>query len=298
MGCGALGSLIAGYCQRANIPLNAFLPPSCAGQTCYQGQLKLLSGETIQLSLAKQTLPAEVILVCLKAYQIAPQIAALSKLGLIKKNAQIILLNNGLGIREQVLSILPDADIVNANSTMGALKTAVGKVQQTGLGQCTFGRLAPHTSTSTPQILQSLIQSHPHAFSWSQQIALSLYQKLFINCLINPITARDQVKNGDLLQAKYYDELLQLSAEIASLTRKSPTLAKYGFNQKSVLDQVLQVAGATAANYSSMNRDIYFKRKTEIEYITGYLLTMAQSVGIELPTHQALYHLILQAETT
>ena len=36
-------------------------------------------------------------------------------------------------------------------------------------------------------------------------------------------------------------------------------------------------------------QDLLHQRKTEIDYITGYLLQQAEKQGIDLPRHRALY---------
>jgi 2-dehydropantoate 2-reductase len=38
-----------------------------------------------------------------------------------------------------------------------------------------------------------------------------------------------------------------------------------------------------------MQQDLANQRRTEIDYITGYLLQQAEQHGLELPRHRALY---------
>ena len=54
----------------------------------------------------------------------------------------------------------------------------------------------------------------------------------------------------------------------------------------------MKVAGATAANRSSMLQDIEAGRRTEINELTGALLHIAQRRRVETPTHEAMLHLI------
>jgi 2-dehydropantoate 2-reductase len=45
---------------------------------------------------------------------------------------------------------------------------------------------------------------------------------------------------------------------------------------------------ATAANQSSMLRDVLQGRPTEIDYITGYLCSEADRLGVPCPANQQL----------
>ena len=60
--------------------------------------------------------------------------------------------------------------------------------------------------------------------------------------------------------------------------------------EKSTLEStVYQVINATAENFSSMKQDIHYQRKSEIDFITGYLLKQAKIHNIKAPENQALY---------
>ncbi|MEF1218253.1 ketopantoate reductase C-terminal domain-containing protein, partial [Photobacterium damselae] len=60
--------------------------------------------------------------------------------------------------------------------------------------------------------------------------------------------------------------------------------------------RVNQVILATQANYSSMNRDVFHHRTTEIDYITGYLIETARRHHIVSPYNEELWQQIKQLE--
>lgn len=292
LGLGALGNVFAAHCQLAGIQLTAILPARLGEQKCYQSQVKLLPDTKVELQLTTPTNTIEQMFVALKAYQIEPAIKQLISTQKLAKNAQIILLNNGLGVYEKIRQHSPQADIINASVTQGALRLKPTQIAQTGIGQFTFGRLSAHNK-SVPQWLVQLQQYNAESFCWQKTIATTLWQKLFINCLINPLTARDQIKNGQLLDLHYRAELVQLAQEIEEFCK----IVGLPFTQNSVLEQVLKVAKNTSQNYSSMNRDLFMRRKTEIDFINGYLITEAEKINLSLPAHTSLYQTICSAET-
>lgn len=52
----------------------------------------------------------------------------------------------------------------------------------------------------------------------------------------------------------------------------------------------------TASNYSSMHQDIHHGRQTEIEAITGYLLSRAAKYSIATPANKAIYRQLKSLE--
>ena len=53
-------------------------------------------------------------------------------------------------------------------------------------------------------------------------------------------------------------------------------------------EQVLDVVANTALNRSSMLQDIESGRRSEIDYITGYLCRVAEQHGIAMPINRQL----------
>ncbi len=104
-----------------------------------------------------------------------------------------------------------------------------------------------------------------------------------VNAIINPLTAIWNQPNGALLE--HIEEVAALCQEL------HPLLVKQGLSEtpETWCRQVLQVADRTAQNFSSMHQDIVHHRKTEIDYITGYLLQQAEKQGLDLPGHRELY---------
>ena len=65
-----------------------------------------------------------------------------------------------------------------------------------------------------------------------------------------------------------------------------------GLTRASLYDEVVRVAGVTYGNISSMLLDVRNGETTELEYITGYLLTLGQTHGVRMSRIAALHYLI------
>ncbi|WP_354625109.1 ketopantoate reductase C-terminal domain-containing protein [Psychromonas sp. MME2] len=125
---------------------------------------------------------------------------------------------------------------------------------------------------------------------WVDNINEKLWLKLLINVAINPLTAIYQVKNGQLLAPEFATLINRIIKESVLISKAE----KMPFSEEELLATVTQVISKTAENYSSMNRDIHFKRKTENEYISGYLLAKAAKHAINVPTIAKLHQKIDQ----
>lgn len=117
-------------------------------------------------------------------------------------------------------------------------------------------------------------------------------RKLAINLVINPLTAVLNRTTGALLEAAAWELVVELVREMA------PVLAARGLEGgwEGILRLVEQVTRQTADNVSSMLADVRAGRRTEIEEITGVLLRWGEELGLELPRHRALYHLVRALE--
>ncbi len=109
-----------------------------------------------------------------------------------------------------------------------------------------------------------------------------IQEKLFINAVINPLTAVLGVRNGELLENPEWHKLLGL------LVEEMETVLPV---QNGAL-KVKEICRVTANNFSSMALDKKHGRKTEIDGIVLPILEKAEREGKTLPTLRTLYHII------
>ena len=121
---------------------------------------------------------------------------------------------------------------------------------------------------------------------WDADIDQALWLKLAINCAINPLTAVHGCLNGELAQRpELAMEVRRLCEEIAAISRA----AGYTSAAANLEQAVTDVIAGTANNRSSMLQDVQDGHRTEIDYITGYLLCVARRHGIAAPCNQSLF---------
>lgn len=193
--------------------------------------------------------------------------------------APVILLHNGMGVREQLAASRPDLNLLAGATTEGAYLDGEILVHA-GVGDTVIGR----QGEAQPEWFAPFAESNER-FRWTADIDATLWKKLLVNCAINPLTAIHRCPNGQLLEdPALRRELEQVCVELAAVSaaRGNHTAARQ------VGDWVAQVIRQTAPNQSSMLQDVTRHRATEIDYITGFLLREAHRLGIACPHNESL----------
>lgn len=288
---GALGRLYAGRLCLSGAAVAAL-------HTGHQGDCRYLLSDSqgqhqIQLPWGWPQTPPQAVLVMVKAYQVvaavtpwAERIAAL--------RLPVVLLHNGMGTLAPCQTLLGEqVPILLGCSSHGALRDEQGNVRHSGFGTTTLGHGSgpPLSMDARLALCQRLEQALPPVH-WSDQIEQALWLKLAINAVINPLTALHQCPNGALAEPRFAALQQQLIAELALFFSH----AGIALNEAQLTAAISTTIRATATNLSSMNRDLAAGRRTEIDAISGYLLSEARRFGLTLVTHQQLYEAIRLAE--
>lgn len=206
--------------------------------------------------------------------------------------SRILLFQNGLGHPEKVLERFAHVRVYAAVSTEGAQRMSAHAYRHTGYGHTWIGGL--HPAATRDEVLEALLRSwsQDRKVSWSPEIAQRLWDKWFINCAINPLTALLGIPNGKVQESPELRKLVQqILAEAMHVAEKK------GYQPRGDLfEQVMEVCRKTSANHSSMLQDVEKGRMTEIGALNGLLVEWAQELKVEVPVNQTLVRLIRALE--
>lgn len=282
LGAGSLGTLWAARLARAGLPVRLILRDHrrLASYQTANGLTLVEQGVAHTYPVVGETSdspgPIHRLLVACKAYDAQEAVAQLEHR--LVPDAELILLQNGLGSQDAVAAQLPQARCIFASSTEGAFRESDWRGVFAGHGYTWLGD-ARHP---TPPLWLDDLQAAGIPHEWSTDILTRLWRKLALNCAINPLTVLYQCRNGEL-QA-HQCEVATLCAELADLLEccGQPAAAE---DLHSEVERVIQ---ATAANYSSMYQDVASARRTEISYLLGYACQAAARHQLSLPHLQQL----------
>ncbi|OGO76361.1 MAG: hypothetical protein A2203_15675 [Chromatiales bacterium RIFOXYA1_FULL_46_5] len=284
VGAGAIGLLSAARLHLAGYPVQ--LHRRSVGTFDFTFQ----SADALQhLSLPSQILlPYTYVVLPVKAYAVLDALTQL--LPLLADNAQLVLSHNGMGTIKQVLSLLkPEQGLWFLSTSHGAFKPDHTSVMHSGQGQSVLGALN-QAAYAQQQNVEQAMQVALGPLVVMDDIWPALWQKLAVNAVVNPLTALHQCKNGELSNPKYAAAIEQLIEEFVQVAKASGQ----DFSTDSIQSRVAQVITQTSENYSSMQQDYAKGRRSELDYITGFLLRQAEQYQLQLPAHQAIYQLLRQ----
>ncbi len=282
LGAGSLGTLWATRLARAGVPVRLILRNEArlADYRAGQGLTLVEQGVEQTYPVVGETPdspePIHRLLVACKAYDAQSAIAQLHPR--LAPDAELILLQNGLGSQDAVAAQVPLARCIYASSTEGAFREGDWRGVFAGHGYTWLG----DASHPTPPLWLNDLQAAGIPHDWASDILTRLWRKLALNCAINPLTVLYQCRNGGL-QA-HACEVATLCAELAELLEccGQPAAAQ------DLHSEVQRVIQATAANYSSMHQDVANHRRTEISYLLGYACQAAARHQLVLPHLQQL----------
>ncbi|WP_248742557.1 MULTISPECIES: putative 2-dehydropantoate 2-reductase [unclassified Pseudomonas] len=282
LGAGSLGTLWATRLARAGLPVRLILRDiDRLHDYATTGGLTLVEqGVASSYAIPGETPdspgPIRRLLVACKAYDAESAVASVAHR--LAPDAELILLQNGLGSQEAVAAQVPQARCISASSTEGAFRDGDWRVVFAGHGYTWLGD-AGHPVA--PFWLDDLEAAKiPH--EWSADILTRLWRKLALNCAINPLTVLHDCRNGGLQE--HHCEVATLCAELTELLERCGQPAAADNLQQ----EVERVISATAANFSSMYQDVANKRRTEISYLLGHACKAAQRHQLNLPHLQQL----------
>lgn len=282
LGAGSLGTLWATRLARTGLPVRLILRDiDRLHDYATAGGLTLVEqGVASSYAIPGETPdspgPIRRLLVACKAYDAESAVAGVAHR--LAPDAELILLQNGLGSQEAVAAQVPKARCISASSTEGAFRDGDWRVVFAGHGYTWLGD-AGHPVA--PFWLDDLEAARiPH--EWSADILTRLWRKLALNCAINPLTVLHDCRNGGLQD--HHCEVATLCAELTELLERCGQPAAADNLQQ----EVERVISATAANFSSMYQDVASKRRTEISYLLGHACKVAQRHQLNLPHLQQL----------
>ncbi|MFS1901782.1 2-dehydropantoate 2-reductase [Vibrio lentus] len=285
VGPGAIGSLWAIKLLQAGHNVSLW------SRTTYNSIDLLLDGQA-SLSFSNNNIEklsaSDLVIVTVKAWQVEEATTPL--LQHLDPDTILMFMHNGMGAVDQIATQIDAHPVVLATTTQAAFKPNRNNVSHTGIGQTQLGTFNLKGQQCT--FLVDVLEHALPAVSWDPEIKTALWTKLAINCAINPLTGLEQIKNGELADKRFSEVLSSIIRELTQVMLAEDITCSFDELETSV-SKVIQ---ATAKNNSSMKQDMFYQRKTEIDFITGHLIKTALKHQIEVPVNQKLFAQVKEQE--
>lgn len=293
LGTGALGTLFAARLAAAGVQV-AVLGTWTEAIAALNKDGARVEGEKSQPVFAAADpsvcAPADLALVLVKSWQ--TERAARQLAECLAPGGLAVSLQNGLGNDALLAGILRQAQggasglrrVSAGVTTLGAFLTAPGVARLAGAG--------PVWLEAHPRLdgLAALLAEAGFRVERAADIRPRQWGKLVINAAINPLTAILRVPNGSLLADPLARGLLGgLAREAASVAEALGVALPFPGPERAAEE----VAKRTAANHSSMLRDVLRGAPTEIEAINGAVVREGQALGMPAPLNWLVRGLVL-----
>ncbi|MFJ7667894.1 ketopantoate reductase family protein [Lysinibacillus sp. NPDC097195] len=289
IGAGAVGQLMASFLAQAQMHVTLVVRRQEQADELNLKQLKRinLDGSLTMQQIAstvdlKSLSQPDLIIIAVKYGQLPNIYKQLTDL---PKEIPVLFVQNGLAHFDEALR-LPQHTIAFSSVSFGAQTLDCSTVQHRGVGPIRIG-----IARGDEGVFNKLLHLGSALFPIElvDDAEQMLFEKAVLNCLINPLTAVLQIKNGDLLTNKQAHLLMhtiyqELAEAFVHIKRSIP------------FSTVIALCEKTAANTSSMLADRIHGRKSEVESIVGVVLQKALGNGYSLPTLRTLYHQVLAIE--
>lgn len=247
------------------------------------------------------TIDADCVLVTVKSAATAEAGRALR--GRLTPNAVVVSLQNGLGNAETLRAELPETNVLAGMVPFNVVARGPGHFHQGSEGALAIER-HPALSALRPAFAAADLPVGEHA-----DMRAVLWAKLLLN-LNNPINALSGIPLKTELAQRGYRRSLALAQQEAlrlleqariPLARLTPLPPRRLPQLLSVPDVVFRLLASKMLAIdplarSSMWEDFEAGRATEIDYINGEVLRLAQTLGRRAPVNARLVELVRAAE--
>jgi 2-dehydropantoate 2-reductase len=236
----------------------------------------------------KKMPPCDVVVVALKTTQnhLLPELLP----SIVKENGVVLVLQNGLGVEEEIAQIVPGVGVIGGICFLCANKVAPGHIVHLDYGQIILGGYADnYQAMGITEKMQQIAANFKNAGISSEltpDLLLGRWKKLVWNIPYNGLSVILDARTDQLMANPYTSKLVeQLMQEVLMGAKSTGRLIPESFIQ-TMLDHTVKMTPYS----TSMKIDYDQHRPLEVEAIFGNSLRKAQTSGVELPKISCLYY--------
>ena len=206
---------------------------------------------------------------------------------LIGPDTLLLSLQNGMGNEEIMREFAAPEQILLGTTKHNCVTRSPGTVYHSGSGITHIG--SPVGNLAAAQTVAGQFRKCGLEADVCDSVRHLLWEKLFVNMTINPLTALLGAPIGVLAT----DPELQTLAR--TLIDEAVTVAAAdgeSFDASSVFDSLTLTVQKLSTGKASMCQDLERKHRTEIDFINGAVVRLGRKYGIPTPSHEVIVRLI------
>ena len=295
-GAGSIGSLFAGRIAYSGFDVGVVGRKQHVakirekGLTVIEEENNLVSYLPAETQFNPQTKRSDAILITTKAYD--NEIVANTLANNVSKETPVFIIQNGMGNEQIFKEKLPSNPIYRAITTEAAELIHPGIVKHVAFGKTSFGIVSGKANGFTNQV-KNILSKSGFFVKTTDEIQVKMWHKLLANASICPLGAILHTKNGRILDLPSSERIFD------AIINEGIALAKHLLPQEDFStsrDFILSIIEKTRNNKCSMLQDIERGRRTEIDYMNGFIVRESRKFGLKTPVNAAITELIRYLE--
>ena len=239
------------------------------------------------------------------------RVRAVTRLDSLPPNALIVLTTKVSDTRDAIAGV---RHLTNGDTTVLCVQNGLyseNVVKSVVADRCVVLRAITHFGAifRTPGVVElkisaaTRIEDHPRSQAIADAFAAcglhgqvttrikdEMWQKLVVNCVINPINAITRTEVGAIADERLRPLKQLIVDECRAVAARDGVDLAADF-----VDQIDRVY-APSKNLSSMQQDLLKGRRTEIDFLNGAVVALGAQYGVECPVNQALTMIIKAME--
>jgi 2-dehydropantoate 2-reductase len=292
LGTGALGGFYGAKLQKAGLNVH-FLLHSDYEHVSKQGLIvESVDGDftlrQVNAYCNVEKMPrCDVVVVALKTTQnhLLPKLLP----PIVKDDGVVLVLQNGLGVEEEVAQIVGSDRVIGGLCFLTANKVAPGHIYHVSYKNIILGEYTPNYhpggSTDRMQHIGKDFENADIPIELAEDLLLARWKKLVWNIPYNGLSVILNATTAELMADVHARELVeQIMYEVAAGAKSCQCMIPDSFIQT-----MLNNTAKMKPYRTSMKIDYDEHRPLEVEAIFGNPLRMAQAAGVNLPQISCLY---------
>jgi 2-dehydropantoate 2-reductase len=236
---------------------------------------------------------ADLVLLCVKSLDTEQTLSEIKSI--LPNTAVLLSLQNGVAnieIASKTISNRIYAAVVYVAAGMIGQRT----MKHHGRGELLIGGLGNNTADDQENLegIRHLFEAANVPCLITSQIKRDMWLKFLVNCSFNAISGIGQIPYGEMVKSP---EIVQLIEEITKEFLAVAALEDVKISMSEALTANDSIATTMVTQVSSTAQDLSRGKKTEIDFLNGYIVELGRRHGIATPYNESVHALVKMLES-
>ena len=232
----------------------------------------------------------DAVIVMCKATALEPALNSIKNI--IGEKTVFMSFQNGIGHEAIIQSIVGNEKVIGGTTTQASNILGPGHIMNHGALPSWIGEYEGGITERISEIADTFT-AHNLEMIAAEDVKKRKWMKLFALTAIGPLSAIFDLHHTDLyINNKANDVSRGLGKEIILETREVALADGVNVSEDECLFMFNKIVDSMQTNKSSMAFDVQYKRKTEIDFISGAVSKIGKKHGVKTPLNDLMYKMI------